>query len=57
MDLFLLMDVEVAPFWASKQARVILNSVAFGWSVDNAHHLIEMELDQLTAVSTTPLHH
>jgi hypothetical protein len=56
VDLILLMNVKITAFWASKQSRVVLDSVAFGWSVNNAHHLIQMELDQLVTVSTALLH-
>lgn len=47
-------DVEIATLWPSEEARVVLNSIAFSWSIDYTHHLVEMELKELyTTISTT----
>lgn len=42
VDLVWLLDVEIASFWSSEETRVVFNSIAFCWSVYDAHHLIKV---------------
>jgi hypothetical protein len=47
IDTILVSDIQETPLWLSEQARVILDRISFGGSVDNTKHLLEVSLQKL----------
>ena len=41
----LVVDVEKAAFWFAEESGEVLDSIAFGWCIDDAEHLFEVVLD------------